>query len=149
MTTLAEAVNQDDLLFAVTDNSDPEDSIDRFAAELFVLPDGIGWADNGWPEAQGSYHPFHSREGDIIGDMSPWEIGDVSVRVMEHGDALAGEANSWLRYRQGPEGKLMNRKRAWVLLVLDLFPESDEGQAIIDQLARGISIQNLQGLSQG
>src|SRR5690606_32075125 len=82
---------------------------DRVAAQLFVTPRGIVFADVGWDALMHPGNQFHEVRGVIRGE-GPWTIeggphGPVTVRVIDHGDPLARTVNMWSEYLRTPEGK--------------------------------------------
>jgi hypothetical protein len=81
----------------------------RAIAALFPHPQGIIFADTGWPGA--TWHPFHVVEGKVHGD-GPWFVEEIRIREIDHGDPLAEAWNRWMAYRASPEGQWATPARA-------------------------------------
>lgn len=84
--------------------------------EIFDHPEGIVFADVGWPFAPAS-HPFHIVRGQLIEvepraeeDLATWQIGGAEIRQIEHGDPLAHEWNRWHLWRESPAGTKATRE---------------------------------------
>ena len=76
------------------------------------------------PETMSGTHPVHLVEGTIEGE-GPWTVGSHEIRIMEDGDRLANEHNSWSQYRRGPDGKKnATRTKAWAS-VRGVFPDAE------------------------
>lgn len=71
----------------------------RVLAEVFHHPQGLVFADIGWPSA--SWHPFHLVEGAISDAGPPWAVGDAAVFIIGAGDPLFDEWAAWQRLRRG------------------------------------------------
>ena len=79
----------------------------RVMAEVFDLPDGGGivFADQGWQDSFGSFHPFHRVEGDVVESGDDWIIGEAVIFRIEPRGWLWDEYQVWREFRESDEGK--------------------------------------------
>lgn len=78
------------------------DGNERLMAEVFPHPDGIVFADIGWPDSTG--HPFHVVAGELQGD-GPWTIGRHEIRIAFDGERLFADWTRWQAWRASPAGR--------------------------------------------
>ena len=81
---------------------DTGDGGERLMAELFEHPQGIVFADIGWPDSPG--HPFHTIEGDVV-RVGEWRVGQHEIRVAFEGEKLYKEWLRWQAWRETPQGR--------------------------------------------
>lgn len=88
----------------------------RPIAELFEHPEGLIYADTGWPEI--GQHPFHVLRGTVEGQDPRWTVGNWVIRLVDPNrdsperDALV----RWSRWRAGPEGERYDRDLAYRIM---------------------------------
>lgn len=81
----------------------------RYAAEMFIVPDGIVFLDVGWD--QFTTHGIHKVIGEITGD-SPWQVGEATVRIIDDTEEAMGDFMDWEYYLTTAEGQLATREAA-------------------------------------
>ena len=67
---------------------------ERLLAAIWPTPDGIGFADIGWPENDVG-HPFHEVVGQITGDGPAWKIGDAELMELMSWHPLNADWKRW------------------------------------------------------
>jgi hypothetical protein len=86
-----------------------------YAAEIFVLRDGVGWCQAGWNTTPG--HPHHRLKGPILPTDSTWawDVGEATVRRLAQGEPATDARNAWAAYKAGhlAAGTFDDRDNAW------------------------------------
>lgn len=82
----------------------------RFAASLFVIPQGVVLFDVGWDTSDG--HPIHLVLGDPGAHGPPWVMDGATIRPLTETDLVAQDMLSWDAYLATLDSDLQVKAKA-------------------------------------
>lgn len=86
--------------------------MERLAAEVYIMPDGVIFLDTFWSEPQGGSFRAHFHPGDVAGD-GPWSVGSWIIREIDE-ETDPEYLVEWARWEQAKAETDATRERGAV-----------------------------------